>query len=324
MSFDESVRSLQLFARTNSEAALVPNDLKMPKNWRDVEEGIAALDGKQILFVTGAPKSGTTWLQLMLDTHPQIACRGEGSFFSKLAGALQTLFKASNTEAARNGALKGGKVPPFPQLDVPIALHVLRQVVLGSLATYGTAPETLVVGEKTPSTARGLDAVFACFPAAKVLHIARDGRDVCLSAWHHNLRDTGMDVREFFKTFDDFLPMMTEVWVEHQRPIFSHQADHPDAIQVVRYEDLLNDPTRIASQVFRWLDVEYDANTVASCVDATSFAALSDGRHPGEEDPTSFFRSGTEGGWREVFSEKQAQAFWEKAGKEMTALGYSQ
>ena len=33
-------------------------------------------------FVLGVPKSGTTWVQKALDSHPQLLCRGEGKFMT--------------------------------------------------------------------------------------------------------------------------------------------------------------------------------------------------------------------------------------------------
>ena len=43
---------------------------------------------KKLFFIMGTIKSGTTWLQLVLDGHPEIACRGEGHFTNFLAPAL--------------------------------------------------------------------------------------------------------------------------------------------------------------------------------------------------------------------------------------------
>jgi hypothetical protein len=36
-----------------------------------------------VFFVVGQQKSGTTWLMRMLDSHPEILCKGEGRFFGK-------------------------------------------------------------------------------------------------------------------------------------------------------------------------------------------------------------------------------------------------
>ena len=36
--------------------------------------------GRALFLVVGAPKSGTTWVQLMLNGHAAIDCAGEGHF----------------------------------------------------------------------------------------------------------------------------------------------------------------------------------------------------------------------------------------------------
>ncbi len=41
-----------------------------------LQRGAEAALSKRLFFICGALKSGTTWLQLMLDAHPEIACRG--------------------------------------------------------------------------------------------------------------------------------------------------------------------------------------------------------------------------------------------------------
>ena len=35
-----------------------------------------------VFFVTGLGKSGTRWLTKILDSHPEVLCKGEGRFFS--------------------------------------------------------------------------------------------------------------------------------------------------------------------------------------------------------------------------------------------------
>ena len=48
------------------------------------QAALAALTGKQMFFIGASPRTGTTWLQLLLDAHPDISCRGEGHFFDSL------------------------------------------------------------------------------------------------------------------------------------------------------------------------------------------------------------------------------------------------
>jgi hypothetical protein len=41
---------------------------------------------KQFLFIIGAPRSGTTWLQAMLGAHPSICTTGELKLFDLFTG----------------------------------------------------------------------------------------------------------------------------------------------------------------------------------------------------------------------------------------------
>jgi hypothetical protein len=66
-------------------------------SWIDRQEALLRLARRQLFFVGGAPRSGTTWLQHVLDSHPAVSCRGEGLFQQALADKLQ----AAMTERRR-------------------------------------------------------------------------------------------------------------------------------------------------------------------------------------------------------------------------------
>src|ERR1700679_327913 len=87
-------------------ATFSPLDLSL-QNWIENQEDLAALARKQLFFVGGAPRSGTTWLQQMLDAHPEICCRGEGLFHKHLAESLEA------TMAIRRDALEAKNLTLF-------------------------------------------------------------------------------------------------------------------------------------------------------------------------------------------------------------------
>lgn len=296
--------------------------LNIPKTWQDVDAAISALAGKEILFVSGAVKSGTTWTQLWLDRHPEIACRGEGYFFNKFAGALQHLCKDASEMIREQNRLKNVDLPDFPGLELPVVQYLLRQTILSCLSAYGGDAAIRVVAEKTPSTALALDAVFLVFPEARVLHCVRDGRDVCLSAWHDNHRKGGAEFLEMFPTLSDFLPEIARIWVNHHQPVLQQKAKHPTRIHPIHYEHMVTDPEPVLRGVFDWLGVQAGSDVIADCLTATRFETLSQGRKPGEEDRGSFFRKGTAGQWRQEMTEEQEALFWSIAGPTMEAQGY--
>jgi hypothetical protein len=293
-----------------------------PADWRAVQTAIETVEAKTPLFVTGSVKAGTTWTQLWLDRHPEIACKGEGYLFNKFAGALQKLCQDMNAMTVDQNRRKGVDMPTFPPITTPMVLHLLRQTVLACLASYGTDPGLKVVAEKTPSTALALDTVLLAFPEARILHCARDGRDVAISAWHDNRRAAPSDFAAIYPTFGTFLPEIAQIWVNHQTPILKAIPEHGDRIRVIHFEDQVVDPVRVVRGVFNWLSVDESEDVATTCVAATAFEKLSQGRAPGDDDPTSFFRKGTAGQWREDMTAEQRDTFWTIAGETMTAMGY--
>src|SRR5260370_41999219 len=73
----------------------------------------------QWFFMGGAPRSGTTWLTHLLDSHPDIRCGGEALFNKYLAEPMQKLIAewARAVDGKNNNLFRetGGVPPPRPQ-----------------------------------------------------------------------------------------------------------------------------------------------------------------------------------------------------------------
>ena len=54
--------------------------------------------GVKVFFVCGAPKSGTTWLQRILDAHPQVCCSGEGHFITRFSSPVSKVVNTYNAD----------------------------------------------------------------------------------------------------------------------------------------------------------------------------------------------------------------------------------
>jgi len=53
-------------------------------SWAEHQARLLSFASCQLFFVGGAPRSGTTWLQYLLDSHPDVRCGG--GCFRFLAG----------------------------------------------------------------------------------------------------------------------------------------------------------------------------------------------------------------------------------------------
>lgn len=307
-----------------------------------------------LFFVVGQQKSGTTWLMRILDSHPEILCRGEGRFFG--AGWRQKSLVKSDEMRPPSSLLYALREAEYLRLWVErsvwsrnddaeehldnLARMAVDYFLRGELAKTGKT----LVGDKspllTPETVREISAVY---PEARVVHIIRDGRDAVVSALHHTWNfgkkvksDEVSAKREAYREnprrilegdesvfAGNSLARMASEWaVRVGRAVEDGPALLGANYAEVRYEDLLERPESEVRRLLEFLGAGADDETVRRCVNAASFERLSRGRRRGEEDATSFFRKGVAGDWRNAFTDSDKSVFKEQAGRLLVRLGY--
>ncbi len=272
----------------------------MVAGWTEQQENLIRLAARQLFFVGGAPRSGTTWLQYLLDSHPDVSCRGEGLFGKHLAAPLEKLMaERGQALAAKNSAvfreLNGYKLPPAEDTEV-----LFGTAVLLALAHQSAGKPCRAIGEKTPENVFLFARLKRLFPAAKLIAIARDPRDVLTSAWHFFHRPApGEDEAAAKMAFiGSALPSLNN----GARTMLAVRQEFPADCLLVTYERMQAGPEAVAAALFGFLGVSDEASLVADCVARTSFAAMSGGRSPGAVRNGSFFRAGVVGDWRSTFS----------------------
>lgn len=280
------------------------------------------LRSKKIFFLCGAPKSGTTWLQVLLDAHPNIVCNGEGHFCDQLLPALHDAVAKYNGVVAEKNRTIFADLRGYPLLRPEHELYLLAVAMSLIFGEQGIDPAIAAVGEKSPDNIRYLPVLDCLFPTAKFIHIIRDGRDGAVSCWFHNRRLTPDWVNQNFPTMDDFIARYAQEWEQSMRAGREFGAQRAGRYLEVRYEDMIADTPGTAAKVFAYLGVPADEDIVRECCARGSFEALSRGRARGEEDRDSFFRKGAIGDWRTHLSEAAVRQFEQTAGEWLVRLGY--
>lgn len=295
-----------------------------------------------VFFVVGNQKSGTTWLMRMLDAHPEVLCKGEGRFFGGSWRQESLVHRDERRPASSlyNAVLDAEYLRLWIERSVwsrndDAAEHLdnltrmaIDYFLRGELLKSGKR----VVGDKspllTPETIREISAIY---PEARVIHIIRDGRDVAVSAAHHS-RNFGR-ARKRAPSRGPEAGVFPEGQLEKLAAEWASRVgrtvqDGPELLgenyAEVRYEDLLERPATEIRRLLGFLGVGSDEETAGRCVDAASFERLSRGRKPGEEDPSSFFRKGVAGDWKNVFTPRDGETFDEQAGELLIRLGYAE
>ena len=161
------------------------------------------------------------------------------------------------------------------------------------------------------------------FPGCKIVHIIRDGRDVAVSGWFHNIRKTGDEFVKRFGTMATYVKFTTkDHWCRYIGEARRFGVRNPDRYFELRYEDMHSDPQPLVGRLLQFLSVDDSADMIDRCLEAGSFKKLSKGRSSGEEDRTSFFRKGVVGDWRQHLDPESVEAFMEMGGDLLRELGY--
>src|SRR3954452_16926926 len=215
----------------------------------------------RVIFVEGAPRSGTTWLVTLLATHPEIAgVEAESHLFDF---GVDRLF--DNLE---------GRDPTFhglmSYLDRKELVDLVRDLCDGVLMAMrshvcpGAAPPFVV--EKTPISSRpgGLDLARKrdCYPDAWYIHIVRDREAVARSL----MRAPWMSDRSY--------AACAALWdrtVGNARETLGGLPRYRE----VSYEELRADPKAGCRALFEWLGVEA-GEAVLDTVEALSREQYSD------------------------------------------------
>lgn len=270
------------------------------KLWLGRAAAMAQFAERQLFLVGGAPRSGTTWIQTILDAHPEVCCRGEGLFSAHFAKPLDDMARAR--AAAIEGKNKrlftstGGYHLPHPA-DTD---HLLGTAILLALERQTGGGAYRAVGEKTPENVFLFERFKGLFPSAKFIGVARDPRDVIASAWHMfksaSMADSAPAKIEFIRLA---LPSVAA----GGKTMATLLAKYPSDCMVLTYERMVCDPAPQLGAAFRMLGVSDRPDIVAACLEKASFDKVSGGRPAGVEDRRAFYRKGVAGDWRSTLTE---------------------
>lgn len=117
------------------------------------------------IFIVGCPRSGTTLLRLILDSHPHISCGPETKFlvdFNKIVNQYWSTVKLFS-------------------FDKLYWYHKTADFFNSFQQEYLEKRGKKRWAEKTPAYTMNLDFINFLFPNCQIVHIIRDGRDVVAS-----------------------------------------------------------------------------------------------------------------------------------------------
>lgn len=193
-------------------------------------------DSARPVFIVGMPRSGTTLVEQILSSHPQIYGAGELEYIRLAINDLPNMVELQNL---------------FPECLVELTQETIDQIALSYLDhLMQLSTQERYVINKMPLDFLHLGFIAMLFPKARIIHCTRDPLDTCLSCYFsefqgdhryaHRLEDLG----NYYKNYDRLMKHWSEV------------LDIP--ILNVSYEALIADQEGMTRHLLEFFDLEWD------------------------------------------------------------------
>jgi hypothetical protein len=270
---------------------------------------------REFLFVVGSPRSGTSWLQLMIAAHPSVCGTTELRLYNKYTAPWLQAWK-EETPLKEEGRHYLG----LPVLWTEAEFHGFLMGFLERVYTKVIAakPDATHILDKHPHYSEFVEDIRSFIPGARFIHVIRDGRDVAVSLAAAS-RQMGWFARES-------LPDYGALWKNRLLAARKAKAFTGRYLEV-RYEELSAAPAAVLKSVLGFCGLSAGDELVGAIVEQHKFENLKRSRATaaaGVKAPEGHYRAGKVGGWRQEFTGLQRYRFDRVAGDLLRELGYAE
>ncbi|MEB3885637.1 sulfotransferase [Lyngbya sp. CCY1209] len=227
-----------------------------------------------LFFLVGCSRSGTTLLQSLLATHPQIASFPETKFFHVLLPSpyerRRYAFNLASRQLNSRLAVFFGDELGRPDLirripKVPLMSHCTHQFIK-ILRELAAEQNKSIILEKTPDHIYRIESIEKFLPSASFIHLIRNGTDVVASLYEvtHQYPKPWGGVRDIDTCIDNWLSAIRAT----QK--YQNQPNH----LIVRYENLVSQAETVLRKICNFLNVEFDVNMIENYAEMAHYVSL--------------------------------------------------
>lgn len=212
------------------------------------------------IFVVGAPRSGTTLLQLIIGTHSNLFSLPETHYFTFVNQNVKMIKNNSSTFSnILFDALEKKPMLLFrknEKCNIIKAIgrektekNILEQIILEYKTKHSLGGNRWV--EKTPRHVNHLNEIFFSWPDAKVINVFRDPRG-SISSFHH--------LKKFKTKKDNYLDIFMRIF--KWKKCISSAIEYKNSIFTIRYEDLIDDTEYYTRKIMEFIGEEFEERQI--------------------------------------------------------------
>ncbi|KAI3389630.1 hypothetical protein SNEBB_001344 [Seison nebaliae] len=206
-------------------------------------QSIVVNRNSSLFWIGGMPRSGTTLMRVLLDTHPNVRCGEETRVIPRIL-SIRENWKKSAKEWSR--LMHAG-------LSEKIIDNAVASFILEIIGNHGTAAKNLC--NKDPFTMRYAKYIQKLFPNSKMIFMVRDGRATVHSIIQRKVTITGFNLSSYRESMIKWNRIVETMYnqcrsltEEYCLPVF--------------YEELVLQPTRTMKKVLRFLNIDWSENVL--------------------------------------------------------------
>jgi tetratricopeptide (TPR) repeat protein len=196
----------------------------------------ATIPTDSAVFIIGMPRSGTSLVEQILASHPDVAAGGELYYVFSLAKEI------TNLVASRK---------PYPQYINGLTSDICNTIAQRYLDRLNDISSTSrYVTNKMPQNFLILGLISILFPQARIIHCQRDPRDTCISCFFQDFTQ-GHEYAYSLETLGGYYRQYERL-MDH----WSKVIDRP--VMTIQYEDLVADQETQTRRLLEFLDLPWD------------------------------------------------------------------
>jgi hypothetical protein len=291
-------------------------------------------------FILGHARSGTTLLMRLARLHPDVHCNYQAHFFTRKP-MLKSMVDSAEMEEwltrKSNRWNEGRDLSPL----------VLRAAADFIMERDAAREGKRMVGDKSPSSTihgQAVREMHAIYPDAKLVYIVRDGRDVLISERFRNFVEESKfltaedkritaDLRRDPAAFSDgrrsiftetYIRRVAKGWLTNLQEIDDEARRlYGKNYLSLRYEDLLKNPFREMTRLWKFLGVKIVNKSLEKRIRA-EMTSNPDEEWQAKRDEgiATFLPKGQAGNWQRLFSARDKSVFKEVAGNALVRWKY--
>lgn len=193
------------------------------------------------VFIVGMPRSGTSLVEQILASHPDVAAGGERPDIPELIRSLPSSLGAG--AAGYPDVLRGVATSESASASLTGMFDTYRHTI------SGLAGDRAVFVDKNPLNYFNVGLLAALLPDAKFIHTVRDPMDTCLSCYSSRLGPGHFYVHDLASLAGAYRAY--RILMDHWRSIF------PDRMLDLHYEALVRDPEVLVRRLLDFLSLPF-------------------------------------------------------------------